>query len=104
MAHNARHTIILVQSTLHQGSRTYMDYETLTSAVDGVCQMFEQKLKELNPNLPNITYEVSDLFRYVDSLVDMSALVYDPKTMAYQPHDKEWIKNRVFNHLKKQVS
>lgn len=31
--------------------------------------MFEQKLKELNPTLPSITYDISDLYCYLDSLV-----------------------------------
>jgi hypothetical protein len=37
--------------------------------------MYEGKLKELNPDVRNITYDISDLFNYVDSLSDLSAMV-----------------------------
>uniref|UniRef100_A0A061RH26 Enhancer of rudimentary homolog n=1 Tax=Tetraselmis sp. GSL018 TaxID=582737 RepID=A0A061RH26_9CHLO len=103
MAEN-RHTILLIQTSPSPNTRTYRDYESISGAVDGVCQIFEQKLKELNPQLPNITYDVSDLFNYIDSLRDLSALVFDNKSLTYEPHDKEWIKSRVFAHLRKQVS
>ena len=41
----------------------------------GVVKMYEGKLKELNPHVRNITYDISDLFNYVDSLSDLSAMV-----------------------------
>ena len=73
--------------------------------MDACCgQLYEQKLKMDHPNTRNITYDVSDLFRYIDSLADLSALVYNPQIRAYEPYNKEWIKNRVFAHLKKQAA
>ena len=41
----------------------------------GLCRDFEKQLKRLNPNLPSITYDVQDLFLYIDNMPDMSALV-----------------------------
>lgn len=38
--------------------------------------MYEARLKELNPGVTNITYDVADLFAYIDSLTDLSMLVY----------------------------
>ena len=38
-------------------------------------KLYEQKLKQLNPQIRQITYDVSDLFNYIDSLGDISALV-----------------------------
>ena len=35
--------------------------------------MFEKKLKELNPNIKNIEYQVDDLYRYIDSFVSASS-------------------------------
>lgn len=37
--------------------------------------MFEKRLKEANPNLRNITYDIADLYKYIEALTDMSALV-----------------------------
>eukprot|EP00013_Stygamoeba_regulata_P025742 CAMPEP_0177663670 /NCGR_PEP_ID=MMETSP0447-20121125/20046_1 /TAXON_ID=0 /ORGANISM="Stygamoeba regulata, Strain BSH-02190019" /LENGTH=110 /DNA_ID=CAMNT_0019169515 /DNA_START=42 /DNA_END=371 /DNA_ORIENTATION=- len=100
MSRNKKHTIVLVQPSGSKSSRTFMDYETVAQAMDGICQMFEVKLKQTHPNLRNITYDVADLFKYIDGLTDLCALVFDHNTMAYLPQNKDWIKNRIFAHLK----
>ena len=73
-----RHTIILVQPTAGKASRTFADFETVPLAMDGVCQMFEKRLKELNPAMRSITYDINDLYHYIDLLPDLSALVLAP--------------------------
>jgi len=40
-----------------------------------VIRMYEQRLKELNPSVRNINYDISDLHAYVDYLGDLVALV-----------------------------
>ena len=65
--------------------------------------MYEKKLQQLNPTVSQISYDIADLFRYVDSLGDLCALVFDPNTNQYAPHNREWVKDRVFNILKKQA-
>ena len=128
----------------------------------GLCQIFESKLKELNPNIRNITYDITDLYTWVDRLPDLGAMVWNPQTQAYtvrwrvaccaarpfpaahgrsdsdsfrsgargaaglgdlrherrarcsvpltvraralrQPYNKDWLKQRIFQHLKKQA-
>ena len=88
--------------------------------------MYEKRLQELNPQVQNIQYDVKNLHAYVDHLTDLCALVYatfsshqyfnisythhgndvtagsfDPQTRAYVPHDKQWIKDRILNQLKR---
>ena len=70
-----QHTILLVQ-TGAVSTRTFSDYETVPAAMDGVCGMFEKRLKALNPSMRQITYDINDLFTFIDSLPDLSALVY----------------------------
>lgn len=41
----------------------------------GICGLYERKLKELNPAVRNITYDISDLYNFIDGLADLSALV-----------------------------
>ena len=134
-----RHTIILVQTTANKKSRTFMDFEKVSMAMNGecptlpeisspaaprinwapesipdqspfrsvpttgVCTMFEKRLKEMYPHMNDITYDIADLYNYVDALADLSAMVYDPKLNAYQPYNKEWVKKKCFAHLKKQA-
>jgi len=70
------HTILLVQPVANKASRTYSDFETVPQALDGVLALFEKRLKELNPQMRQITYDINDLYRYIDTLQDLSALVF----------------------------
>eukprot|EP00300_Choanocystis_sp_HF-7_P040870 c7438_g1_i1.p1 GENE.c7438_g1_i1~~c7438_g1_i1.p1 ORF type:complete len:102 (+),score=23.28 c7438_g1_i1:61-366(+) len=97
------HTILLWQSSTTQASRTFYDYENVTLAVEAICSNYEQQLKQSNPTARNITYDISELFAWIDSQHDLACLVYDATTQAYRPHPKDWIKQRIYNNLKQQV-
>ena len=43
--------------------------------MDALVKMYEHKLKELNPSVQNITYDIADLYNYLDSLFDVCGLV-----------------------------
>uniref|UniRef100_A0A7S0SX96 Enhancer of rudimentary homolog n=1 Tax=Mantoniella antarctica TaxID=81844 RepID=A0A7S0SX96_9CHLO len=98
-----KHTIVLVQPTQNRQSRTFFEHETISAAMNGVCNMFEARLKELYPKIKNITYDVEDLYNYIDALADCSALVYMPEIGAYVPHNRMWIKQKAFAHLSNQA-
>ncbi len=68
-------TIILLQTNPSAQSRTYLDFDTKAKAMDAVVKMYEDRLKEITPGARNITYDVQDLFRYIDNITDISALV-----------------------------
>ncbi|KAI3880299.1 hypothetical protein MKX03_011032 [Papaver bracteatum] len=104
MANNNKHTIILMQASQSRATRTFMDYESISQAIDGICGLYERKLKELEPMNRDITYDIADLYNYIDGLGDMSALVYEQSIQAYLPYDRQWIKHRTFQHLKKLAS
>ncbi|KAG6772907.1 hypothetical protein POTOM_024336 [Populus tomentosa] len=132
-----RHTIVLMQNSQNRSTRTFMDYDSISQAMDGICTLYERKLKDLNPANRNITYDIADLYNFIDGLADMSALVYFPlpppllphtctskhfeagnrtpldicvnyhtsvydhSIQAYLPNDRQWIKQRLLQHLKK---
>ncbi|GMI95122.1 ENHANCER OF RUDIMENTARY HOMOLOGUE, ARABIDOPSIS THALIANA ENHANCER OF RUDIMENTARY HOMOLOGUE [Hibiscus trionum] len=96
-----RHTIILMQTSQSRATRTFMDYDSISQAMDGICGLYERKLKDLNPATGNITYDIADLYNFIDGLADMSALVYDHRIQAFLPYDRQWIKQKLFQHLKK---
>ncbi|XP_072976915.1 enhancer of rudimentary homolog [Typha angustifolia] len=96
-----RHTIILMQASQNRSSRTFMDYNSISQSMDGICGLYERKLKDINPTIRNITYDITDLYNFIDGLVDLSALVYDHSIQAFLPYDRQWIKQRMFQHLKK---
>jgi hypothetical protein len=119
------HTILLLQSTSKLDSRTYSDYESVDECLDGipplslvksrtrldqcfscvgVCKVFEEHLKKRNPTSPSITYDISELFEFVDQIADLSCLVFQKQTGQYKPHNKEWIKQEIFQLLRKQAA
>lgn len=49
----------------------------------GICGLYERKLKDLNPAVRNISYDIMDLYNFIDGLADMSALVYVSLSKIY---------------------
>ena len=96
------HTIILIQYTSSYASRTFIDFGSINDALDAVVNMYQTKLKELNPSQSSITYEITHLETYIDSLEDICALVLDTDN-KYQPYDKAWIKKKIAALLRGQA-
>lgn len=45
MSSEEKHTIVLAQFTEDKNTRTFLDYESVPEALDGICQLYEQSLK-----------------------------------------------------------
>lgn len=75
MSEKGKHTIILIQYTGSFESRSYLDFPTVGASLDAIVKMYEHKLKELNPSVAHITYDISDLYNFLDHLNDICALV-----------------------------
>ena len=71
--------------------------------MEGICKIYEEHLREWNPQSPSITYDIAQLYDFIDNLYDVSCLVYHKATLSYTPHGKEWIKSKVYEILTKQV-
>ena len=99
-----QHTILLTQHSESPSSKVWDDYEGLSQAIDGVIQMFERELKKSNPDKRQITYDIKDLFAYVDELTDLGIMQLDPERQAYKAKGKKWIKRQILNHLKEQAN
>nr|XP_035140268.1 enhancer of rudimentary homolog [Callithrix jacchus] len=87
------HTILLVQPTKRPEGRTHADYESVNECMEGVCEMYEEHLKRMNPNSPSITYDISQLFDFIDDPADLSCLLYRADT---QPYNKDWINEKIY--------
>lgn len=96
---DARHTILLHQLEPSKASRRFEDFSRISHALKWICELFENKLRELNPHASQVSYEVQDLWNYLDKVPDISALVYDPKINAYIPCGKEWLKKKVLAYI-----
>ncbi|XP_035900880.1 enhancer of rudimentary homolog isoform X1 [Anopheles stephensi] len=95
------HTILLLQPCADASSRTYCDYETVGECIEGVCKIYEEVLRRSNPNASTITYDVGQLFTFIDEFADLCCLVYQPATNTYAPKTKEWVKENVYQLLKR---
>ena len=63
--------------------------------------MYERRLRELNPDVTAFEYELSDLFKYLDSLAEIVFMVMDPKTLKYDGMPREWIKQQIYARMKR---
>ncbi|KAL5009417.1 hypothetical protein ScPMuIL_014998 [Solemya velum] len=97
------HTILLVQPSTRPDTRTYSDYESLNECLEGICKIYEEHLKRQNPESPSITYDISQLFDFIDQLTDLSCLVFQKNSGLYIPHNKDWLKEKIYVMLRKQA-
>ncbi|XP_041467984.1 enhancer of rudimentary homolog [Lytechinus pictus] len=98
------HTILLIQPGEIADTRTYTDYNSVRECMEGICRIFEEHLKRLHPNSPSITYDISELFDFIDNLTDLSCLVFQPTANMYVPVNKDWIKEKIYLTLRKQAA
>ena len=95
---STEHTILLIQfNESDTCSRTYIDFDTLSGAMNGLCQIFEQRLnthKKETSGDQKVEYVMKDLVKFLDNLADLSCLVHDDVQKIYIPHGKDWIKSR----------
>ncbi|XP_023163190.1 enhancer of rudimentary homolog [Drosophila hydei] len=90
------HTVLFVHPTKCPRTRTYSEFKTVQSCLEAVCKIYEEHLKRKCPNMPTITYDIQQLFDFIDSFVDICCLVYQKSTDSYAPHSKEWIKDKIY--------
>lgn len=74
--HKMSHTILLVQPGSRPETRTYSDYESVNECMEGVCKIYEEHLKRRNPNTPTITYDISQLFDFLDQVIDCDIICW----------------------------
>ena len=73
-----------------------------TDRATGTVSMYEAHLKAINPGLVTIQYEITDLFRFMDSLGDICCLEFAPAQGMFAPRDREWMKKAIFAQFQQQ--
>lgn len=94
---------LLVQATQRPEGRTYAEYESVNECMEGICKMYEEHLKWMNPLDQSIMYGVDQLFEFIDRMVNLSCLVFQEGTQTYKPYNREWIKERIYMLLSQQA-
>ena len=92
------HTILLLQTTSNPASRTYCDYDTEDDCLEGICRIFELNLRKSMPEEGSITYDIRDLYDFIDRLEDISIMVTQTSGL-YLPRGKQFIKEAIYELL-----
>ena len=87
----------------------------------GICKVYEEYLKKKTPTRATITYDISNLFEFIDDLKDLSMLVLDnvifrkfrlkklffknflQQSFTYVPHNKQFVKESIFNLMNERI-
>ena len=62
------HIILLIQYTGSSKTKHYFDCESVEDAVKYIISIYEDKLKKINSNLTHVTYNILDLYEYIDEV------------------------------------
>uniref|UniRef100_A0A7S2RIP2 Enhancer of rudimentary homolog n=1 Tax=Rhizochromulina marina TaxID=1034831 RepID=A0A7S2RIP2_9STRA len=95
-----RVTILLVQHTKDNGSAVWQSYPSLEKALEGVVASYEARLKDMNPLVQHIEYDISHLHAYIDELAECCALVKEGN--VFVGVSKEELKDAMLNNLMSQ--
>ena len=98
--------LLLVQFGDPIGKGAFWTYSTFPELYEGLCQLYERGLKlslSASQSVGNITYELTDLLSYLDSLHAVIVMLRTPEEHWIE-HGREWIKQGLANHLRLQAS
>lgn len=62
------HILLLTQFTKSAKSKEWADFTSIHDCCKHVCKLFENSLKKQNPFLAEITYDITDLYDFVDNV------------------------------------
>lgn len=60
------HVVLLIQ---FRGNRSlWTDFSSVAECCEYICKLYEQKLQRHNPDVEEMTYDISELYYYVDNV------------------------------------
>lgn len=102
-----QHSLLFIQFEEDRPmTRTYLDFRSMSDCLDGIVQIYEQHLARLKAGKragenEKLAYKMEDLCRYIDGLADMSCMIFHDVQKVYIPHDRQWIKSKIYLSLKR---
>ncbi|XP_034655954.1 enhancer of rudimentary homolog [Drosophila subobscura] len=97
-------TILLIQLDSRDKSRSYAYFHSVDECLERVCKIYEEHLKRCTPCAHVITYDILQLFDFIDMLKDLTCLVFEEEANTYAPRNKDWIKNQISDKLRKEAN
>lgn len=62
------HVVLLFKFTENYKSQVWEDFESVQDCCRHLCERYERWLQIKNPELKELTYDISDLYDYIDSV------------------------------------
>jgi len=85
-----------------ENSRFYLDYASQHDALLGILNLYEQLLKQKNPDKTKLTYSLADVMNFVDQLHEITLLEFEKEQKGFRPHGRIWIKELLAETIKKE--
>ncbi|KAK8801492.1 hypothetical protein WA171_004633 [Blastocystis sp. BT1] len=98
MSQSGKHTILFIQRG-NVSTRTYYDFPTVSQCMAFIIDLFEKELIRINPGIQKLSYQVSDIYNYIDSLNEFNMLILDQTAGVYVPYGRAMIKEKLLQHL-----
>ena len=86
-----------LQFTKSENSKQWAEFNSVPKAMEGIIRMYENYLQKINPSVKNITYDIKNLFNYIDRLPECAAMVRDKG--VFVPRGKTWVKEQLYSKL-----
>ena len=96
--------MLLIQNKTDLDSKRYQEFQALDKFFDYLLKVFEDKLRGKLQKNENFTYDLGDLYEYLDELPEIICLIYSEEFRNYTPHDKNWIKSKLYVYLTTQLT
>mmetsp|Transcript_461 Transcript_461/g.1374 ORF Transcript_461/g.1374 Transcript_461/m.1374 type:complete len:111 (-) Transcript_461:2662-2994(-) len=95
----AKAVYLLLQPN-HPDSRLYIGFESVSKAMSALCTRFEARVSELNPGIEAPTYQLEDIYSWIDTMSEMLIFVAEGGPGgSYSMQTRPWIKSRLVQHL-----
>jgi hypothetical protein len=102
------HTLLLIQFSANEETRTYVDCRDSTHALETFCRIYEDFLlnktqaTSVGKEAPTeVSYKLDDILKFVDQLFDLAALTRNDRAEGHTAHGKPWFKGKIHAHLRK---
>jgi hypothetical protein len=96
--------LMLVQSKSDTDEGRYKSFGSLEEGFDFVVRIFEDRLRAQFAGKENFSYELIELYEFLDSLQEIACLVRSEETNSYVSHDLNWVKGKLYSHLTQQLT
>ena len=78
-----------------------MDSKSPFDTLEMILRLYENYLiQKQGRHISQVSYELNDVLKFVDTLFDLSLMIFNEKAAGYTCHGKSWIKGMLHVYLR----